>query len=165
MSLARMLETFFSTRDEEVEGASENVMSIFTSAPAPWPSRALSVTRIVLAALFITFGTMKVFGWPAVAHAPAMPVFSQLWIGGWLEIIGGLLITVGLLTRPAAFLLAGQMAVAYFQFHFPNAFWPQQNSGTGAVTYCWFFLLLVFTGPGEWSIDHVIAKKRHLSEP
>jgi putative oxidoreductase len=135
-------------------------MSIFTPAPAPWPSRALSIVRIVLGFLFITFGTFKIFGWPQVPGVPPIPAFSQMWIGGWMEIVGGFLIGIGLLTRPVAFLLAGEMAVAYFQFHFPQSFWPQVNQGIGAVMYCWFFLLLIFTGAGEWSVDHAIARNR-----
>lgn len=136
-------------------------MSIYTPAPAPWPSRALGIVRILFGALFITFGTMKIFGWPHVAQPmPPMPPFSQMWIGGWMEIIGGLLITIGLFTRPAAFILAGEMAVAYFQFHFPQGFWPQQNLGVGAVLYCWFWLYLVVAGAGEWSVDAAIARNR-----
>lgn len=136
-------------------------MSIFTPAPAPWPSRVLSIVRIVFGLLFITFGTTKLFGWPSVGQEmPPMPPFSQMWIGGWMEIIGGILITIGLFTRPVAFILAGEMAVAYFQFHFPQGFWPQQNMGIGAVMYCWFFLYLVFSGAGEWSVDAAIARGR-----
>lgn len=136
-------------------------MSIFTPAPAPWPSRVLSIVRIVFGFLFITFGTMKLFGWPAIAQPmPEFPPFSQMWIGAWMEIIGGILITIGLFTRPVAFILAGEMAVAYFQFHFPDGFWPQQNNGVGAVLYCWFFLYLVFSGAGEWSVDAAIARSR-----
>jgi putative oxidoreductase len=138
-------------------------MSIFTPAPAPWPSRVLSIVRIVFGLLFITFGTTKLFGWPSVAQEmPPIPAFSQIWIGAWMEVIGGILITIGLFTRPVAFILAGEMAVAYFQFHFrfPQAFWPQQNMGIGAVMYCWFFLYLVFSGAGVWSVDAAIARNR-----
>jgi putative oxidoreductase len=104
---------------------------------------------------------MKLFGWPpAPMPMPPMPPFSQLWFAGWLEIVGGLLIMLGLFTRPVAFILAGEMAVAYFQGHFPQGFWPSQNMGIGAVMYCWFFLLLVFTGAGEWSMDAAIARTR-----
>ncbi|HEX6748499.1 MAG TPA: DoxX family protein [Longimicrobium sp.] len=137
-------------------------MSIFDPAPPPWPSRALSVLRIVLGLLFITFGTMKIFGWPP-APAPGMPpipFLSQMWIGGVMEIVGGALVALGLLTRPTAFILSGEMAVAYFQFHFPLSFFPQTNNGVPAVLYCFFFLYLVFAGAGEWSLDAAIARSR-----
>lgn len=138
-------------------------MSIYQPAPAPWPSRVLSIVRIVFAFFFISFGTMKIFGYPhAPMPMPPFPAFSQIWFAGWMEIIGGALILVGLFTRPVAFILAGEMAVAYFQGHFPQGFWPSQNGGIGAGLYCWFFLYLVFAGAGEWSVDAAIARRRGL---
>ena len=81
-------------------------------------------------------------------------------IGAVLEIVGGTLIVVGLLTRPTAFILAGEMAVAYFQFHQPNALWPNANGGVAAVMYCFFYLYLIFAGAGDWSLDGVIHRSR-----
>jgi len=136
-------------------------MSIFDPAPQPWPSRALSVFRIVAALVFITFGTMKVFGHPP--GPPGMPPFtvaSQMGIAGLLETLGGLCILLGFLTRPVAFILAGEMAVAYFQFHYPQGFFPTTNMGTPAIMYCFFFLYLVLAGAGMWSIDEAIARGR-----
>ena len=139
-------------------------MSIFESARAPWPSRMLSVFRIVAGAVFITFGTMKVFGYPPMPPgAPPIALMSQTGIGGLLELVGGVAITIGLLTRPVAFVLAGEMAVAYFQFHYPQSFFPTTNMGTPAIMYCFFFLYLVFAGAGVWSVDEMIARGRRSS--
>jgi putative oxidoreductase len=80
-------------------------------------------------------------------------VLSQVWIGGVLEVLGGALLLIGLCTRPVAFVLAGEMAVAYFQFHFPNSFWPTVNGGVPAALYCFIFLYLSAAGAGPWSVD------------
>ena len=136
-------------------------MSIFDPAPAPWPSRMLSVFRIVAGLLFLSFGTMKVFGYPP--PPPQMPPFSvtsQTGIGGMLETLGGIAILLGFLTRPVAFVLAGEMAVAYFQFHYPQSFFPTTNMGTPAIMFCWFFLYLVVAGAGVWSVDEMIARRK-----
>jgi putative oxidoreductase len=136
-------------------------MSIFEPAPPPWPSRMLSVLRIVTGVVFITFGTMKLFGYPPLPPGtPPFGLMTQTGIGGMLEVVGGLLIILGLLTRPVAFVLSGEMAVAYFQFHFPQSFFPTTNMGTPAILYCFLFLYFVFAGAGEWSIDAVIARRK-----
>jgi putative oxidoreductase len=136
-------------------------MSIFEPARAPWPSRMLSIVRIVTGLVFITFGTMKVFNVPPLPpDQPPIPLMSQAGIGGVMEVIGGALIVLGLFTRPVAFLLSGEMAVAYWQFHAPQSPWPSENMGTPAIMYCFFFLYLVFAGPGVWSLDARIARSR-----
>jgi putative oxidoreductase len=136
-------------------------MSIFEPAPPPWPSRMLSVFRIVAAVVYISFGTMKLFGFPPppVVLPPITPI-SQLWIAGVLETFGGLAILLGLFTRPVAFVLSGEMAVAYFQSHFPQSVYPTTNMGTPAIMYCLFYLYLVFAGPGAWSLDSVISRSK-----
>ena len=137
-------------------------MSIYDPTPSPFAGRMLAIFRIVAGVTFITAGTTKLFGFPA-APVPGMPeveLWSQMGIGSVLEIVGGTLIVLGLLTRPTAFILAGEMAVAYFQFHQPQAFWPTSNGGVAAVLYCFFFLYLVASGPGAWSLDAVIARSR-----
>lgn len=135
-------------------------MSIFEPAPPPWPSRMLSILRIVSGVVFITFGTMKLFGLPPLpAGMPPIPLVSQLGLAGTLEVIGGTLFVLGLLTRPVAFLLSGEMAVAYFQGHFPRSFFPSINMGTPAILYCFIFLYFVFAGAGVWSIDAMIARR------
>ena len=136
-------------------------MSIFNPAPAPWPSRMLSVLRIVSGVVFITFGTMKLFNIPPMPPGqPPLELMSQVGIGGILEVFGGLAFVLGLFTRPVAFVLSGEMAVAYFQFHFPNSFWPSVNMGVPAILYSFIFLYFVFSGPGVWSIDALIARSR-----
>jgi len=134
-------------------------MSIFEPAPAPWPNRMLSVLRIVAGLLFISFGTMKLFGFPPPpTPMPPIALMSQMGIGGTLELVGGLLVTIGLLTRPVAFVLAGEMAVAYFQFHFPQSFFPTTSNGVPAVLYCFLYLYLAVAGGGAWSVDAMLAR-------
>ena len=136
-------------------------MSIFDPAPSPWPSRMQAILRIVTAAVFITNGTMKLFNFPPLPPGvPPIEVMSQAWIGGVLEVVGGTLFLIGLFTRPVAFVLAGEMAVAYFQFHFPQSFFPTVNNGTPAVLDCFIFLYFVAAGAGAWSVDAMLARRR-----
>ena len=121
----------------------------------------LSVFRIVAGLIFVTAGTMKLFNYPPLPPGqPPIELMSQMGIGGILETVGGLAIVLGLLTRPVAFVLAGEMAVAYFQFHAPQAFFPTSNGGIPAILYCFFFLYLIFAGAGTWSLDARIARSR-----
>ena len=137
-------------------------MSIFEPAPQPWPDRMLGAIRIVAGLIFITAGTTKLFGFPpSPAPMPPIELMSQIGIGAIMEVVGGILIVLGLFTRPTAFLLAGEMAVAYFQFHAPGSFWPTVNMGTGAILFCFLFLYLMVGGPGAFSIDRILAKRRH----
>lgn len=136
-------------------------MSIFDPAPQPWRDRALAVFRIVASLIFISSGTTKLFGFPpSPVPMPPIELMSQIGIGAAMEVIGGLLILVGLFTRPTAFILSGEMAVAYWQFHAPGSFWPTVNQGIPAILYSFFFLYLVFAGPGAWSLDSLIARRR-----
>jgi putative oxidoreductase len=137
-------------------------MSIFEASNSPWTNRMLSMFRIVAGLIFMSAGTTIVFGYPH-NPMPGMPPFdptSQIGVGGMLEMVGGLAIVLGVLTRPFAFLLAGEMAVAYFQFHAPRSFFPTLNEGVAAVLYCFFFLYLTVAGAGTWSIDAMIARSR-----
>lgn len=139
-------------------------MSIFEPHPSPGASRMLSIFRIVAGAAFVTFGTMKVFGYPPLPPGtPPFGLFSQAGIGGILEVVGGSAVTLGLFTRPVAFVLAGEMAVAYLQFHAPLSVFPSVNLGAPAILYCFFFLYLVFAGAGVWSIDALIARSRRAA--
>ncbi len=105
-------------------------MSIFEPAPPPWPSRMLALLRIIAGLVFMTAGTMIVFGYPpSPVPMPPFSFTSQIGIGGILEVLGGLAIVLGFFTRPVAFVLAGEMAVAYFQFHLPQSFFPTVNNG------------------------------------
>lgn len=135
-------------------------MSIFEPSRSPWTSRVLSIYRIIAGVIFVSSGTMKLFNVPAMPPGqPPIELMSQVGIGGVLEVVGGILIVLGLFTRPTAFILSGMMAVAYFTAHFPNGFWPIQNQGELAALYCFLFLYLSARGPGRYSLDAVVFRK------
>lgn len=123
----------------------------------------LFLLRVVAGLLFLQAGGMKIFDWfggiPA-EHGGHPAFMSQIWIGGVLEFYGGAAILLGLFTRPVAFILSGEMAVAYFQFHQPQGFWPIQNHGEPAVLLCFIFLFLAAHGAGEWSVDAMLRRRR-----
>ena len=114
-----------------------------------------SLLRIVAAAMFVLAGTSKLFAFPVgmPPNGGTAAFGTQIWIGGALEVVGGALLLVGLFTRPVAFVLSGEMAVAYFQFHLPRGFWPTVNGGVSAVLYCFIWLYISAAGPGPISID------------
>ena len=118
-----------------------------------WSPRLLSVLRIMTALLFLQHGTAKFFGFPHVAMFDNLQFVSLLGAAGLLELVGGVLILIGLFTRPVAFILSGFMAVAYFMAHAPQGFYPLQNQGELAVLYCFVFLYFAAAGAGEWSVD------------
>ncbi|MFS8150623.1 DoxX family protein [Vreelandella titanicae] len=117
----------------------------------------LSVLRIFAAGSFLTHGTMKLFSWPASFEYPLNPM---LYTAGILEVVGGLLLLMGLFSRPTAFLLSGLMAFAYFIAHSSNSFFPVLNHGEAAMLYCFIFLYLSAAGPGVWSFDASRAQSR-----
>jgi putative oxidoreductase len=123
-----------------------------------WPE-ILSIVRIVIALLFLEHGSAKLFGFPHPPN-PAPAVMTLLWVQGLFELLGGLLLALGLFTRPVAFILAGDMAVAYFMAHAPKSFFPLLNGGDAAILYCFIFLLLLFAGPGRWSVDGQVFPSR-----
>jgi putative oxidoreductase len=128
-------------------------------------SKAMQVSyfllRVVTGLLFFQVGAMKMFGWfGRIPGCGTPPLMSQIGIGGVLEVVGGIAIMLGLLTRPVAFILSGEMAVAYWQFHAPNATWPVQNQGQPAVLFCFIFLYMAAQSAGEWSVDELIWRKR-----
>jgi len=128
--------------------------------------RAIQVTyflfRVVAGLIFFQSGAMKLFGWYGGMPGGGTPPFlSQIWIGGVLEVAGGIAIMLGLFTRPVAFVLSGEMAVAYWQFHAPAGAWPVQNQGVPAVLYCFIFLFMAAYGAGDWSIDALLRHRRN----
>lgn len=124
-----------------------------------WSSEARAVLRIMTALLTIQHGTQKYFAFPASEWFPEPPaVFSLMGIAGLIELIGGVLVLIGLFTRPAAFILSGFMAAAYFIGHAPQGFFPASNMGDAAILFCFVYLYLVFAGPGAWSVDGARAK-------
>ena len=117
--------------------------------------RILSIVRIVAALLFMHVGSAKLFGVP-VAVMPGgrtAVAWTLPWFAGVLEVFGGFLLLIGLFTRPVAFLLSGEMAVAYFKGHAPHGFWPVVNQGQPAILYCFLWLYYSAAGPGPWSLD------------
>jgi len=127
-------------------------------ALAPW---ALSVLRIIIGFTFSLHGFQKVFGlFGGLGGKGATAAFGSLfWTAGLLETAGGCLLVLGLLTRPVAFVLCGEMAVAYFSQHAPRGFWPNLNGGELAVVYCFLFLYLAVAGPGPLSLDRLLRKR------
>ncbi len=124
-----------------------------------WQPKVLSILRIVAGLLFMEHGTMKWLHFPPGPGPDHLQLFSMMGIGGVLELVGGALIVVGLFTRPVAFILSGEMAVAYFTMHMPKSFFPAVNMGDAAILFCFVFLYLVFAGPGFWSIDAIVRKR------
>jgi putative oxidoreductase len=116
---------------------------------------------MVAAFIFILAGSTKLFAFPAGIPPSGQPValFSEWGVAGVLETVGGSLLLIGLFTRPTAFLLAGEMAVAYFQFHLPRGFWPTMNDGTAPALFCFIWLYLSGAGPGPWSVDAMSRRR------
>jgi putative oxidoreductase len=119
----------------------------------------LSVLRIVSAFLFMEHGTQKLFGFPSAEPPINLNLMSAMGVAGVLETFGGALLALGIFTRPVAFILSGQMAVAYFQVHLPMGFWPLLNRGELAALYCFLFLYFAAAGGGPWSLD-AMRKRR-----
>lgn len=121
-----------------------------------WGPRMLSVLRMVSALIFLLHGSQKLFGFPATDHQPAL--MSLMGIGGVLELFGGLMLLVGVMTRPVAFVLSGMMAVAYWMFHAPQNLFPTLNGGDASILYCFVFLYIAVVGGGAWSVDSMRAR-------
>ena len=116
--------------------------------------QALAVLRIATSLLFIHGGMVVLFNLPPSVYPPPPPEMHTLMqVAGVLELVGGFLVLIGLLTRPVAFILSGFMAVAYWGFHFPMNPWPANNMGMAAILFCFVYLYLFFAGPGAWSVD------------
>jgi len=128
-----------------------------------WSPQLLSVLRIVAAFLYLLHGTQKLFGVPPSASGATVALASRLGAAGIIEIVGGLLILLGLFTRPAAFICAGEMAFAYFLAHAPRGWLPNSNGGEVPVLYCFIFLYLAAAGGGAWSLDAL--RPRALTSP
>jgi putative oxidoreductase len=133
--------------------------------PASWIALTpylLSVLRIMAAFLFVQYGTTKLLAWPGpvMPGGGTAPLMTQAGIAGLLEMVGGGLLLVGLFTRPVAFLLAGEMAFAYFIGHAGGGFWPVLNGGAAAVFFCFLWLYLSAAGGGPWSLDAMLQRRR-----
>jgi len=129
-----------------------------TETMAAWAPRALSVLRIITGLMIIEHGMAKLLGWPVVAAFANLKLFSLLGLAGTLELVGGALLIIGLFTQPVAFILSGEMAVAYFMVHAPRSFFPLINGGSLAIIYCFACLYLSTAGGGPWSVDATMKK-------
>ncbi|MDF1738381.1 MAG: DoxX family protein [Verrucomicrobiales bacterium] len=126
---------------------------------APYQSILLSVLRIISGLLMMQHGGQKVLGFPAPSRAP-FELMSKIGVAGMLELVGGLLLAIGLFTRPTAFILSGLMAFAYFIAHGLTDFWPMLNGGELAALYCFVYLYLAAAGGGYFSVDAMLARKK-----
>jgi putative oxidoreductase len=118
-----------------------------------WSQEILGALRIVAAFMFMQHGLVKLFGFPIAFSGGEVQLFSLIGLAGVLEVFGGLLLLIGLFTRPVAFVLSGQMAVGYFMAHASQGFWTVANGGDAAVLYCFAFLYIAAAGGGKWSVD------------
>jgi putative oxidoreductase len=125
---------------------------------AAWKPRVLSVLRIIAGLMIIQHGMGKLIGFPALPAYANIQLFSLLGAAGIIELVGGALLILGLLTRPAAFILSGEMAVGYFMAHGSKSFYPLVNGGTLAIMYCFTFLYLAAAGAGPWSVDAAMKR-------
>jgi putative oxidoreductase len=127
-----------------------------------WQGYARSILRIIAGLLFTLHGLQKLFGLfgGMGGHGAAAHMWSEFWVAAVIETAGGTLVTLGLFTRPAAFLLCGEMAVAYFRAHARRGFWPIQNGGELAILFCFLFLYLFTAGPGPLSLDRIVRRKK-----
>jgi putative oxidoreductase len=129
-----------------------------TIIPSAWAPRLLSVLRFMTGLTLLQHGTGKILHFPAGVVPPTFALNSWPGYAGVIELICGILLVLGLLTRPAAFLASGMTAVAYFMVHFPKSFFPILNGGELAVVYCFVFLYICAAGPGPWSVDAAMKK-------
>jgi putative oxidoreductase len=129
----------------------EHTTSRVPSTVSSFSPQIRSIVRIVVALLFLEHGLSRLFGWPSALPPP--PAFTLYWFAGAIELVGSLLLAVGLFTRPAALIMSGEMAAAYFISHAPHGFFPILNRGDAAILYCFIFFYFAFAGPGPWSLD------------
>lgn len=135
-------------------------MADLNSTISTWTPRLLSVLRIIAAFLFLAHGSQKLFGFPSSGQPRSGSLTPLILTAGILEFFGGLLLMLGVFTRPVAFILSGMMAVAYFMGHASGGFWPVLNGGELAALYSFLFLYLAAAGGGEWSLENLWQGKR-----
>lgn len=132
---------------------------------AAWSPHALAVLRIMTALLFIEHGSMKLFHFPAAQPGAPDPLPLLLLAAAIIEVVGGALVAMGFLTRFAALICSGEIAVGYFMLHAPKSFWPALNQGDAAILFSFIFFYLIFAGPGAWSLDSVLRRSPSLPPP
>ncbi len=139
----------------DVRGHATGSTLLDTTGYAPY---VLSILRVVAALLFFEHGTSRLFGWPSPLPTPEF--LSLYWFAGAIEFVGGALLVLGLFSRPAALIMSGEMAFAYFLSHASHGFFPILNRGDSSILYCFVFLYIAFAGAGPWSLDALISRKR-----
>ncbi len=130
---------------------------------SPWQPYALSLLRFVAGLMFLEHGTAKLFGYPPVAAYATGHLPTFILAAGIIEAVGGALVLLGLLTRPAAFIMSGEMAIGYFMAHFPKGIFPLLNGGEGAALYCFVFLYLAASGGGPISLDRLVFSRSGIA--
>jgi putative oxidoreductase len=135
-------------------------MAVLARQMDAWEPRVLSIVRIVTGLLFMEHGLSKLFAFPMPAQGGQPSIFTLYWFAGIIESLGGLLLALGLFTRTVAFIMSGEMAIAYFYSHNPRGFFPLMNGGDGAILFCFIFLYFFVAGGGAWSVDRVRAAGR-----
>jgi putative oxidoreductase len=141
----------------DIGGAASSVRRPITDA---WAPRVLALLRVITALLFIEHGLMKLVGFPAPMPGLPHPLPAMLILAALIEVVGGGLLAAGLFTRVTAFIASGEMAIAYFMVHAQKGFWPALNLGEPAILFCFIFLYLAFAGPGVWSLDAQVRRRR-----
>jgi len=129
-----------------------------------WQPQLLALLRIMAALLFMEHGMAKLLHFPVPQPGVPSPLPPLLLAAAIIEVVGGVLVFFGLFTRLAAFLMAGEIAIGYFLFHFPRSFWPIVNPGEAAILFCFIFLYLASAGPGAWSVDGARVSGRATPE-
>src|SRR4051794_15751518 len=132
-------------------------MDQFNRMLARYEPMVLGIFRIMVGLLLFQYGVAKILGYPALPYFVNIPPLIA--VAGWIELVLGALLILGLFTRPVAFILCGEMAFAYFMGHFPKGFIPLLNGGNAAILFCFACLYLVFAGGGPWSIDAMMRKR------
>jgi putative oxidoreductase len=127
-----------------------------------WQAELRAILRIVVGLLFLEHALIKLAGFPPGGQPGLQHPGTLLWIGGVIELVTSVLVILGLFTRIAAFVAAGEMAVAYFMFHFPRGFYPAVNMGEAAILYCFVFLYIAGAGPGAWAIDNARTRNEPI---
>jgi putative oxidoreductase len=125
-----------------------------------WRPRVLSILRIFAGLLFMEHGLSKLFSFPIPFAGGQPAMFQLLWFAAVIEVVGGLLLALGLFVRPVAFIMSGEMAIAYFYAHNPRGFYPLANGGEAAILYCFIFLYFFVAGGGAWSLDRLRSSGR-----
>jgi putative oxidoreductase len=134
------------------------MIETISTTMAAWAPRALSVLRLIMGLMIIQHGMAKLIGFPAVPSFANLNPLSLIGAAGFIELIGGALLIVGLQTRLVAFIVSGEMAFAYFMAHAPKSFFPLINGGTLAIIFCFTCLFLSTAGPGPWSVDAAMKR-------